>query len=303
MSGRHFIALGTASQVPTRERNHNGYYLRWDQQGFLFDPGEGTQRQMIYANLSVSKIHKIFITHFHGDHCLGLAGIIQRISLDQVEHTVQIYYPESGKEYVHHLRNSSIFYNVAKIEECPFSEEGVIFKDDKITITTKKLDHSVDSWGYRIQEKDSYTFLPEKLKEYGLKGAIVGQLKQNGSVELEGEMITVADVGVVKKGQSMAFVMDTRYCQSAIDLAKEADLLVCESTYLTTEEKDAINNGHLTAKHAAQIASQAQAKRLVLTHFSQRYLEIQPFVDEAQQIHSDVIAVQDGQSVDVPKQK
>ncbi|MEP6923654.1 MAG: MBL fold metallo-hydrolase, partial [Pyrinomonadaceae bacterium] len=84
MSIRKFVALGTASQVPTRERNHNGYFLRWDEHGFLFDPGEGTQRQMTLAGVSASEITKIFITHFHGDHCLGLPGVMQRLSLDRV---------------------------------------------------------------------------------------------------------------------------------------------------------------------------------------------------------------------------
>ena len=99
MSSRRFIALGTASQVPTRERNHNGYFLRWDAEGFLFDPGEGTQRQMIFADVTASQITKIFITHFHGDHCLGLAGVLQRLSLDRVPQTVQIFYPASGEKY------------------------------------------------------------------------------------------------------------------------------------------------------------------------------------------------------------
>ena len=102
---RKFFALGTASQVPTRQRKHNGYFLKWDDEGFLFDPGEGTQRQMIYAGISSKDITKIFITHFHGDHCLGLPGILQRLSLDRVTHPIAVYFPASGINYFHNLQN------------------------------------------------------------------------------------------------------------------------------------------------------------------------------------------------------
>src|SRR2546421_113610 len=132
MSAKTFFALGTASQVPTRERNHNGYFVRWDKQGFLFDPGEGTQRQMIFAGVSASEITKIFITHFHGDHCLGLPGVLQRLSLDKVSHEVEVFYPASGKRYVENLRNSSIYYNTVSIIEHPISEAGTIYEDQEI---------------------------------------------------------------------------------------------------------------------------------------------------------------------------
>ena len=153
MSARVFIALGTASQVPTRHRNHNGYYIRWDDEGFLLDPGEGTQRQMIFAGVSASQITKIFITHFHGDHCLGLAGVLQRLSLDRVEHKVEIYYPKYGQKYIDNLRNSSIYHDVAKIVEKPFTSDGVIFENKTLTIETRRLDHTTESFGYRFQEK------------------------------------------------------------------------------------------------------------------------------------------------------
>ena len=115
MSVRELIVLGTASQVPTRYRNHNGYLLRWDDEGFLFDPGEGTQRQMIYSNVASTAITRICITHFHGDHCLGLAGISQRISLDGAPHPVHVYFPRSGQKYCDRLRRASIYHDVATV--------------------------------------------------------------------------------------------------------------------------------------------------------------------------------------------
>ena len=136
----------------------------------LFDPGEGTQRQMTFANVSATDITKIFITHFHGDHCLGLAGVWQRLSLDRVRHTVQLFYPASGQRYVENLKNASIFHNVAEVEEHPISQAGVIHESQEMLIEARRLDHTVESWGYRIQEKDSQTMLPEKLKALRTSG-------------------------------------------------------------------------------------------------------------------------------------
>jgi ribonuclease Z len=301
MSSRRFIALGTASQVPTRERNHNGYFLRWDAEGFLFDPGEGTQRQMLFADVSATQITKIFITHFHGDHCLGLSGVLQRLSLDRVPQTVQIFYPASGEKYLDNLANASIYYNTAKVERVPISAEGVIFRGADYVIESAKLEHSAESWGYRIKENDSVSFLPEKLEEFGIRGPAVGRLKAEGVIEIDGKTVSVSEVSTEKRGQSFAFVMDTRLCANAFRLAENVDLLVCESTYLQAETAEAISHGHLTAEHAAQIAKDSHAGLLVLTHFSQRYPNIQDFLAEAKEIHPNSIAVRDGDFVDFPK--
>ncbi|HRH41526.1 MAG TPA: ribonuclease Z [Pyrinomonadaceae bacterium] len=303
MSARLFIALGTASQVPTRHRNHNGYYIRWDDEGFLLDPGEGTQRQMIYAGVSASQITKIFITHFHGDHCLGLAGVLQRLSLDRVEHKIEIHYPAYGQKYVDNLRNSSVYHNVAKIVEKPFDKEGVIFENKTLTISTRKLDHTVDSFGYRFQEKDDVTMLPDELKKLGVVGKNISKLKNAGTIEIDGKTIELSQVSVFKKGVGVAFIMDTRLCKNAFELANDADYLICESTYLSTETIDAAKNGHLTSKQAAEIASKSKVENLILTHFSQRYFSTAEFVSEAKEIFEQTIAVKDGDQVEILRRK
>jgi ribonuclease Z len=301
MSQRRFYALGTASQVPTRDRNHNGYFLRWDNEGFLFDPGEGTQRQMIFSDVSASSITKIFITHFHGDHCLGLSGILQRLSLDKITHTVQLFFPASGQKFIDSLRTSSIYRNFATIEEVPISNEGVIFDCENFYIESRKLSHTVESWGYRVQEKDSFTMLPEKLQKFNVIRKDIAILKKTGSVIIDGKTIKVEECGIFKEGQSVAFIMDTRVCDNIFQLTQDADLLVCESTYLKSETQDAIANGHLTAKQAAEIAKKSNADLLALTHFSQRYMNTKDFVSEAKTIHSHTIAFRDGDFIDLPK--
>jgi ribonuclease Z len=293
MSNRELVVLGTSSQAPTRYRNHNAYLLRFDDQGFLFDPGEGTQRQMIYAEVSATAITRILITHFHGDHCLGLAGISQRISLDRVPHEIPVHYPASGEVYYQRLRKASIYHDVSKIVPRPVEEEGVIFEDKKFKITARKLDHGVDTFGYRIDEADKHTMIPEKLAAAGIAGRNIGVLQNTGAVTVDGKTYCVKDFSVPYKGQSMAFVMDTRLCDNAVKLAEGVDMLVCDSTYLESEEFDAHKNGHMTAGQAAQVAKEANAKLLVLTHFSQRYPSLKPFYEEATKIHENVVVAKD----------
>lgn len=299
MSNRELIALGTASQVPTRKRNHNGYFLRWDSEGLLFDPGEGIQRQMIYAGVSAKDITKIFITHFHGDHCLGLPGILQRLSLDRVGHPVQIYFPASGRRYFDNLQDASIYYKTATINPIMIEQEGLIFKNENLTIHTKKLDHSVDSWGYRIQEKDRISMDMKKLEQLGISGSSIGELKTKGKLQHEGDSVTLESVSTIKKGQSFAFIMDTRLCDSAISLAMDAEIVLAESTFLDQQQTEATQHGHMTATDAAHLASRAKAKFLILTHFSQRYADENEFQVEASKIFNPVIALHDGDRVDL----
>lgn len=303
MSARELVVLGTSSQVPTRYRNHNGYLLRWDDEGILFDPGEGTQRQMIYANVTTSAITRICVTHFHGDHCLGLAGISQRISLDRVPHTVFAHYPASGQVFFERLRHASIFHDVARIEPRPIRAAGPIHESDDFVLSTLPLDHGVEAWGFRLEERPRRTMLPDRLAAAGVRGPMISRLIAEGSLEIEGRVVRLEEVSTARPGQSFAFVMDTRMCDNAVALARDVDMLVCESTYLSCDADKARENGHLTAAEAATIASRAGAKRLVLTHFSQRYTDGEPFVAEAREIHPDVVAARDGDIIPIPRRR
>ncbi len=303
MSVRELIALGTGSQVPSRYRNHNGYLLRWDQEGVLFDPGEGTQRQMIFAGVAASAITRVCVTHFHGDHCLGLAGIVQRLSLDDVPHPIHVYFPASGRKYFDRLRYASIYRERATVVPHPIDDATAVIDTPAFTISVAPLDHGVPTLGYRVDEPPGRTMLPEKLTALGVHGPAIGRLQKQGTVEVEGRTVSLEEVSVDKPGQSVAFVMDTRPCPGALALAKDVDLLVIESTYLHQDVKLAHDHMHMTAVQAAEIGREAGARRVVLTHFSQRYLSVEPFVEEASAIHPDVVAVQDGQRVPVPKRR
>ncbi|MDJ0385789.1 ribonuclease Z [Streptomyces sp. G-G2] len=277
MSVREFVVLGTASQVPTRHRNHNGYLLRWDGEGILFDPGEGTQGQMLRAGVAAHDINRICVTHFHGDHSLGLAGVIQRINLDQVPHPVTAHYPASGQKFFDRLRYATAYRETVRIAEAPVAAAGVLARGATYTLEAQLLSHPVESFGYRITEPDGRRIRPELLARRGIKGPDVGRLQRDG--ELNG--VTLDEVSEHRPGQRFAFVMDTRLCEGVDALADGCDMLVIESTFLDADERLATDHGHLTAAQAARVARAAGVRHLVLTHFSQRYTDPADFEREA----------------------
>ncbi|MFJ5223501.1 ribonuclease Z [Streptomyces sp. NPDC088400] len=277
MSVRELVVLGTASQVPTRHRNHNGYLLRWDGEGLLFDPGEGTQRQMLRAGVAAHDINRICVTHFHGDHSLGLAGVIQRINLDQVPHPVTAHYPASGQRFFERLRYATAYRESVALTEAPVTGDGVLARTGAYTLDAHKLSHPVESYGYRLTEPDGHRMLPARLAAHGIAGPDVGRLQREGV--LNG--VTLDEVSETRRGQRFAFVMDTRLCDGVHALAEGCDMLVIESTFLDEDERLATDHGHLTAGQAARVAREADVRHLVLTHFSQRYGDPDEFERQA----------------------
>jgi ribonuclease Z len=295
------VVLGTASQVPTRHRNHNGYLLRWDGEGILFDPGEGTQRQMLRAGVAAHDLNRICVTHFHGDHSLGLPGVIQRINLDQVPHPVTAHYPRSGQRFFDRLRYATAYRETVGVTEAPVDADGTLARTPSYTLEARKLSHPVESYGYRIVEPDGRRMLPERLAAHGITGPDVGRIQREGS--LGG--VTLADVSVVRRGQRFAFVMDTRLCDGVYALADGCDMLVIESTFLDEDEHLATEHGHLTAGQAARVAKASDVRHLVLTHFSQRYTEPDEFERQARAagFEGELTVAYDLLRVPVPKRR
>ncbi|MFJ6214638.1 ribonuclease Z [Streptomyces sp. NPDC092296] len=283
MSHRELVVLGTASQVPTRHRNHNGYLLRWDGEGLLFDPGEGTQRQMLHAGVSATAVTRICVTHFHGDHCLGLAGVVQRLNLDRVPHPVDCYFPASGSHFFDRLRHASAFHETVELRPRPIAEPGPLAAPGSpFTLEAARLSHPVESFGYRLVEPDGRRMLPERLAALGIAGPDVGRLQREGRLTLpDGRTVGLPEVSEARPGQRFAFVMDTRRCEGVAALADGADLLVIEATFLTADAALAEEYGHLTAAQAARAAAEAGVRTLVLTHFSQRYPDLDAHLTEA----------------------
>jgi ribonuclease Z len=308
VSPRELVVLGTASQAPTRSRNHNGYLLRWDADGLLFDPGEGTQRQMLFAGVTASQVTRVCITHFHGDHCLGLPGVVQRMSLDQVRHTVEVCYPAEGREYVARLRRAAVFRDVTNLRERPVEGGGTVAVTPAFRLEARRLSHSAPAIGYRLAEPDGRRMLPDRLAALGIAGPDVGRLQRDGSLALPGggRVVRLAEVSEPRRGQRFAFVMDTRLCDGAFELAERADMLVCESTFANAQAALAREYGHLTAGQAGRVAAESGARLLVLTHFSQRYdaADGRRLVGEAEEAFAgQVTAARDLDRIPVPPRR
>ena len=293
MSSKDLVVLGTSSQQPTRHRNHGAYLFRWNGEGLLFDPGEGTQRQFIFADVAPTVVTRMFISHFHGDHCLGVGSMLMRLNLDKVPHPIHCYYPQSGKKYFDRLRYGTAYHENITVIEHPVEHAGVVEDDGRFRIEAQYLDHGIDNLGWRITEADSIRFEKEKLDKFGIRGPLVKTLEKQGWITIGDKKITLDEVAYVKKGDSIAVIIDTRPCQAALVLAKDARLLLCESTYLTSEEDLAFRHQHLTAAEAALIAKEAGAHTLILTHFSARYPESAAFEAEARPIFPQTFAARD----------
>lgn len=301
MSLRDLVILGSSSQQPTRKRNHGAYLFRWNEEGLLFDPGEGTQRQFIFANVAPTFVTRIFVSHFHGDHCLGLGSMLMRLNLDKVTHPIHCYYPASGKRYFDRLRYGTIYHETIQVIEHPIKSAGFVENDGKFEIEALPLDHGVDNLAFRIKEPDTRKYIPEKLQIYGVKGPLVKELEQKGFLIIEGKKVFLDDVSYIRKGDAIAVISDTRYCSNAIEIAKNAKIMLCESTYLDEDRALAEKHNHLTAKQAALLAKEAQAERLILTHFSARYLYTDAFEKEARSVFPNSYAAEDLMTFSFPK--
>ncbi|MEN2745726.1 ribonuclease Z [Sinomonas halotolerans] len=292
---RELVVLGTASQVPTRTRNHNGYLLLWDGEGLLFDPGEGTQRQMIHAGVSATRVTRICLTHVHGDHCYGLPGVLSRMALDGVQHPVHLHYPASGEDVVRAL--VAVASPGVDLRLVPHGAAGEVADG----LEVRPLRHRIETYGYRLAEPEGRTLVPERLAAVGIKGHDAGRLAREG--RLAG--VRLEDVSVPRPGQRFAFVMDTAVCEGAEALADGADLLVAESTFSDDDAALAEQYLHLTAGQAGALAGSAGARSLVLTHFSSRYPSVGGLEEQARrQARGAVVrAADDGDRFGFPKRR
>jgi ribonuclease Z len=292
---REFVVLGTASQVPTRARNHNGYLLLWDGEGLLFDPGEGTQRQMILTGVAATQITRICLTHVHGDHCLGLPGVLSRMVLDGVRHPVHLHFPVSGEDVVRAL--VSLASPGLDLRLHAHGGSSLVAPG----LEVRPLSHRIETYGYRLVEPDGVTFLPDRLAAAGIAGPEVGRLQREGRLGA----VRLEDVSMRRPGQRFAFVMDTAPCTGAEELAEGADLLVAESTFSDDDAALAKQYRHLTAGQAGALAAGGDVDTLVLTHFSARYEDVVPLLAQARATAGEatVLAANDMDRIPFPKRR
>lgn len=301
--------LGTGSGVPSKQRNVSSLALKLlDERNsiWLFDCGEATQHQILQTTLKPRKIEKIFISHMHGDHIFGLPGLLSSRGFQGGKERITIYGPSGIKDYI----LSSLKYSGTRLnyplDFVEFKEPGVIFNDKQFKVIVGKLKHGIPSYGFRIEEADHEgTLDAEKLKELNiLPGPIYGKIKNREIVELkDGRVIDGKDfVGPKQAGRIITILGDTVEHPNSIELAKNADVLVHEGTFGPKEDDLARQYNHSTVTQAAHIAKKAGVGKLLLTHFSSRYLykDMKELKNEARSIFPNTYLMNDLQEVSVP---
>jgi len=269
--------LGTTACIPTKYRNHPAIYIKYQSENehyFLFDCGEGTQRQIFSSGLNFMRIEAIFITHWHADHYAGLLGLIETMNLEGREKPLYIFGPEAEKfvEMLLELGYSTRKFDiVAKNVNFDGNEKQILIDDIEFQIQSIPVSHGIPAVAYAFVEKDRIKIDKEKLKKMGLplQGPIYKKIKEKGSALFKGRKIKLSDISIVEKGKKVVYSGDTMPCSNIIELARDADLLIHDSTYFEYFERK-----HATFEDVIKIAKETGAKKVVLTHISRRYSDL-----------------------------
>lgn len=297
--------------MPTRTRNVSSVALRLPQRAevWLFDCGEATQHQLLRAAPKISQISRIFITHMHGDHVFGLPGLLATCGLAGHATRIDLYGPAGLEDYI----RTAVQYSqtiLAYPLEIHTIEPGMIYEDEELVVSCLPLKHRIPAYGYRVTEKDRPgRFEVERAAALGIPaGPLYGRLKRGEQVTLDdGRTINGAELcGPTEEGRKIVYCTDTIYSENAIELARDADLLIHEATYVAQDEDLARRGGHSTAQMAARVAAAARVRQLIITHFSQRYArgnEVEPeaLLAEARAVFPNTEMARDFLTVAVPR--
>jgi len=289
--------LGTVSGIPSLKRNHSAIVLEHftaKRNVFLFDCGEGTQKQLMKSDVSFMDIDKIFITHWHADHFAGLIPMIQTMNLEHREKELTIFAPEAER-FVSNIMDMGYFglRFPVKAVNVPFEGEEItkIDEGDDYEITSIPVHHTVPTVSYCFREKDKWNIQDEKLDELGIKrGPWLKKLKKDGKLEWNDKVVKIDEIGYVKPGLSVVYSGDTMPCENVLKISKDVDLLIHDGTFL---EDDVGSKAHAGVKEAAELAKNAGVKRLILTHISRRYTDTQELEEEARKVFPDAVIAKD----------
>ena len=291
--------LGTGSAIPTARRNHPAVLLKYKDENILVDCGEGTQRQFRKAKLNPCKITKILISHWHGDHVLGLPGLLQTMLLNGYKKSLEIYGPKGTGEKVRQFfdllgrKGQDLDVKVKEVSS------GVIFEKGDFVIEAEEMEHDCPVVGYSFVEKERMRLDRDKLAKLKIPNSpLIGELMNGKVVEIGGKKVDGKKLLYKEPARKVVFIMDTRMCDNAVKLAKGADVLICEATYGEKEQEIASEYGHLSSVDAATIAKKAKVEALVLTHLSQRYDTVPKVIfGEASKVFKNVRVVEDLDSI------
>ena len=285
--------LGTGAMLPTKERNTNAIFTSYNTEGILVDCGEGTQKQLRLANISPTKVTKILITHWHGDHILGLPGLLQNLYRNNYNKVLEIYGPKGTKLFLQKMFQWFYVDMNLKIKVTEV-EEGVFFENEEFILKSTSLNHKVPCLGYSFIEKDKRKININYLKKFNLKNnPIIRELQKGKDITWEGKKIKNKLATKIIKGKKISFILDTGFTNNILKLASNSDLLICESTHSDELIEKAKEYCHLTSKQAALIAKKSKCKELILTHFSQRYNDVNFLLKEAKTVFKNTTCAND----------
>jgi ribonuclease Z len=303
------VPLGTSSGKPTLRRNVSALAVLRESEWLLFDCGEGTQMQLPRARINPSRLSAIFITHLHGDHFNGLSGLLSTMGLDRRERGLTLIGPRGIREYLDTLARLKILYVNYPLTLREFGPAASVhdltpvYEGADYIVNARPLDHRIFALGYRVEERPRPgRFNVERARSLGVpEGPLFGRLQSGEDVQLaDGRLIHPSDVlGPPRPGKAIAYCTDTRPYAASIELARGVDLLVHEATFTEELADEAKEFGHSTAAQAARIAHEAGARRLLITHFSSRYPDATPLLEEARAIFPDTILAEDLMEVEV----
>ncbi len=291
--------LGTSSGVPTKTRNLPSIHIVVNQkETLLFDCGEGTQRQMFFKGLSIMKIDRIFITHWHADHFAGLIGLIQTLSLEGRTKPLYIYGVKESKRFVDSILNLGYFFRTFEIVVEEMGDNQVV-KFDDYSVRAFKTEHRVPSIGFVLETNDFFKVDVDKARKIGMvKSPLFKDLKKGKEVVFEGKKIKPSDVLKKIRGKKIVYTGDTRCFDNLSKISKDADVLIMDSTFGEEHKNKAELTTHSTSVEASKIARKAKVKKLILTHFSRRYENKKDFEEdfllkEAKKIFDNTIMAED----------
>ena len=285
--------LGTSSMVPTKDRNHTSILLTYNAENILIDCGEGTQRQLKIANINPCKITKILLTHIHGDHTLGLPGLIQTLGANNYQKTLEIYGPKNTRNFIDNILKTFHLENKIKLTTTEIDKREFL-ETKEFYLEALPLKHSTYTLAYSFTEKDKRKINLSYTKKFDLtKHPLLGELQKGKDITFKGKKITADKATILKKGKKISFIFDTELTQNCMEISKNADLLIAEATYESDLEEKAKEYQHLTSEQSALIAKKARVKALILTHFSQRYKTPDQSLKEAKKIFKNTQAAKD----------
>ncbi len=298
------IFLGTAGSVPTAERSLPAIMMRRKGELILFDCGEGVQRQIVRAGLGFNKRMKAFITHMHGDHMLGLPGLIQTMSLLDRTKKLEVYGPAGLEDFIEAIEKTVQFTLTFPLEVAEVEHEGLVCKEKEYEIHAAWADHSAPEFAYSLSETPRPgKFYPEKAKALGIpEGKLWSKLQHGVNVKLpNGRTVRSEEVvGPPRPGRKIVYTGDSRSSESLAELAKDADLLIHDCTFDDELAERAMEDGHSTPSQAVKTAKKANAKQLILTHISARYKTPDLLMKQAKKSFSNVEVAEDFMIVDLP---